>query len=339
MLTEIFYERYRDRLIWDSVEPAERGLLVQCFRLMSEQLFPSDEEQFWSDLHNRISMELGLESLSPEVPKYVRNRPVSNFKAMTRQYMLREFDVRWDADVFMKARISIVELAFRKRGEEVAFENRQFAAHNNQVATIRATITGHDVGAALTLHGHDKRAALNAHVNTAFNGTVGELNERLRRAGVPLHYHSGFFQISSDELTTNEIEEPFWQAIATPLWASVDTDMKQAIDDRDSGGRDPAWHAAKALESTIKIISDQKGWTHGGEKGAQNYVENLASKKAALIETWEADILKRFFSGPRKDFAHGVGSAPIPKLSPAQTQWAIEFAMSWIKALVRRSGL
>jgi hypothetical protein len=44
-------------------------------------------------------------------------------------------------------------------------------------------------------------------------------------------------------------------------------------------------------ESTIKIISDEKGWTHGGEKGAHNYIDNLGSKKAGpFIESWETQL-------------------------------------------------
>jgi hypothetical protein len=66
-------------------------------------------------------------------------------------------------------------------------------------------------------------------------------------------------------------------------WENVDVDMKEAIDRRDNGDRDPAFYAARALESTIKIISDTKGWIHGGEKGAHNYIDNLASKRAGRL--------------------------------------------------------
>jgi hypothetical protein len=45
-----------------------------------------------------------------------------------------------------------------------------------------------------------------------------------------------------------------------------------AFDLRDSQGRDPAFYAARALESTIKIISDDKQLTTGREKGAANYI-------------------------------------------------------------------
>lgn len=113
--------------------------------------------------------------------------------------------------------------------------------------------------------------------------------------------------------------------------------MKEAVDLRDSGGRDPAWYAAKALESAIKIISTEKGWTHGTEKGAHNFIDNLASKRAnEFIAKWEAEILKQFFTSVRNPFGHGAGSDKLPELSDQQTNWAIEFCMSWTKSLVER---
>jgi len=113
--------------------------------------------------------------------------------------------------------------------------------------------------------------------------------------------------------------------------------MKEAIDRRDSNGRDPAFYAARALESTIKIISNQKGWTYGGEKGAQNYIDHLGSKKNKLfINEWEKQSLTDFFRDIRNPFGHGPGSEEMPALSSQQTDWAIEFCMIWIKNLIKR---
>jgi hypothetical protein len=62
----------------------------------------------------------------------------------------------------------------------------------------------------------------------------------------------------------------------------VDHDIKEAIDLRDTHGRDPAFYAARALESTIKIISDEKGLSTAKERGAHNYIDNL--KRDGFIE-------------------------------------------------------
>ena len=113
--------------------------------------------------------------------------------------------------------------------------------------------------------------------------------------------------------------------------------MKEAFDRRDGRDRDPALYAAKALESTIKIISDDKGWTHGGEKGAHSYIDNLGSEKnGRFVTPWERDALKAFFTFVRNPLGHGPGNEPMPELSAQQTDWAIETCMSWIKTLIGR---
>jgi hypothetical protein len=140
-----------------------------------------------------------------------------------------------------------------------------------------------------------------------------------------------------DALILTQVEKPFWDLIADGMWMNVDTDMKEAIDRRDNNGRDPAFYAAKALESAIKIISDQKGASTGHEKGAHNYIDNLISARAGrFIDQWEADALKSLFKDNRNPFGHGPGSAPMPQLNAQQTEWVIETCMSWTKSLVRR---
>jgi hypothetical protein len=130
---------------------------------------------------------------------------------------------------------------------------------------------------------------------------------------------------------------PFWEITSHALWKNVDIDMKEAIDRRDNGGRDPGFYAAKALESAIKIISDKNGFTRGTEKGAADYLDNLVSaKNGRFIEVWESDALKGLFSKVRNPFGHGPGGEPMPELSPEQTNWTIETCMSWTKSLVRR---
>ena len=138
-------------------------------------------------------------------------------------------------------------------------------------------------------------------------------------------------------LTLGQVEKPFWDIVADPVWRNVDIDMQNAIDLRDNNGPNPVFHAAKALESTIKIISAQKGANNGKEKGAHNYIDNLRSERAGrFIEQWEADALKSVFTDIRNPHGHGPGPAPMPQLNPQQTDWVIENCMSWIKSLVRR---
>ncbi|AXI44525.1 hypothetical protein C1J02_19605 [Sulfitobacter sp. SK011] len=169
--------------------------------------------------------------------------------------------------------------------------------------------------------------------------SANELNKRFRDARFPLHYHNGFVQIEADKLISTEIEQPFWSLVSEPLWENVDLDMKEALDQRDSGGKDPALYAAKALESTIKIISSELNITHGKENGAHNFIENIGKKDVGFIRSWEADFLKSYFTKVRNPLGHGPGKEEMPRLTAEQTNWAIESAMSWIKLLVQRYTL
>jgi hypothetical protein len=59
-------------------------------------------------------------------------------------------------------------------------------------------------------------------------------------------------------------------------------------------------------------------------------------KRENLIEDWEADALKAFFSKVRNPLSHGPGTAPMVSLNRQQTDWAIESCMTWAKSLIRR---
>jgi hypothetical protein len=172
-------------------------------------------------------------------------------------------------------------------------------------------------------------------MNMFWQAAVNELNERLRQAGCKLHYHNGFIQMATDETVTQQIEEPFWKLVTDPKWTNVDQDIKEAIDLRDTNGRDPAFYAAKALESAIKIISNEKQLTTGNERGAANYIDDL--KRGGLVEDWESDALKSFFSKVRNPLGHGPGDGSMPSLNKQQTDWAIETCMTWVKSLIRRT--
>lgn len=297
----------------------------------------------WKLLHDRLSRELGVNELSQRYYSYTQKNalgqewPVSGWFSWDHicgQFVTATFTGQTDPDRFIKERISFVELALRLRSDEIAQANTQLpqaladAARRDAEPPRRLRLPGSAV---------DGVKALNATLNSNFESQVAELNERFRRANAPLTYHNGFIQVSLDGIVEQQIAKPFWDLVAAPLWKNVDIDMKEALDRRDSNDKDPAFFAAKALESAIKIISDSKGWTRGTEKGAAQYIDNLVSKSnGSYLNVWEGDILKDYFSKVRNSVSHGPGSAPMPELTLAQTDWAIESAMSWVRTLVRR---
>lgn len=344
MLTDIFAYRYSKAALWEAYTEAESRLIVQAFRLVEERVIPirrDDAEEKYKKIHDDLSMELGVRELSPRTNGWnaIRMDLVCNTFMMATP--LRGVN----ADEFIKQRMSFIELAFRMRDEELSaysagLPGRIEAAireEGQRRASLRkAGVQTVDVDVDVDIV-RQRVTGETEHPNAEFRSVVDELNERFRRAGTRLNYHNGFIQLGGDEIAEREVERPFWNFVANPNWRNVDTDMKEAFDRRDAGGRDPALYAAKALESTIKIISDDRKWTHGGEKGAHNYIENLGAKKnGKFITQWEADALKSYFTFVRNPLGHGPGNEPMPELTTQQTNWAIETCMSWIKTLIGR---
>ena len=340
MLTDIFAYRYANVPLFNEMTEPLRRLLVQGFRILSEQIQPfysqgkpcEKGKVYWSALNKQLAMELGLTDLSkthfPSTTSW-QGSPRTTMHPYTDEricsnWMFQPLPVNCAADEYIKQRLSLIELGFRKKAQQISALNLIFP---NEILKAELGKNSYRI-AGLQLANDD--------MNKTFQQNVDELNARFQQAGTPLNYHNGFIQIAQDKLTQQEVETPFWSLVTSDKWSNVDVDMKNAIDLRDSGGRDPALYAARALESTIKIISSEKGWTNGKENGAANFIENVGSKKNGFIEPWEAEILKLFFSKVRNPIGHGPGEAPMPTLTPQQTQAAIEFCMSQCKNLISR---
>jgi hypothetical protein len=94
----------------------------------------------------------------------------------------------------------------------------------------------------------------------------------------------------------------------------------------------------RALESAIKLVSDEAGASTGKERGAANYIDNLLSDRSGrLLRGWESEVLKALFRDVRNPMSHGGGAVAPEPLTSAQTTWVIESCMSWIKRLSGRS--
>lgn len=346
LLTDIFAFRYANRKLWDAFGTKEKRLLVQAFSVVKDMNsyygYKGNEDPvakaFWKSLHDRISVELGLQKLSPTVFSYQtmhQGKQTSwthshTWLTVCENWLVQSPARNEDVDAFVKERLSLVEVAMRDQELAVSKANSELP---QKILEAKRRPSG---GLRVPGDPEDGLKAWNRKRNESFQARVDELNTRFRQAGCKLHYHNGFIQISEDDLLLKEAEEPFWRLVSDPMWKNVDTDMKEAIDRRDGGERDPAWYAARALESTIKIISSEKGWTHGRENGAHNYIDNLAKKDAKFIERWESDALKSIFTELRNPFGHGPGSAEMPELTPQQIDLAIELCISWAKSLIKR---
>jgi hypothetical protein len=119
-----------------------------------------------------------------------------------------------------------------------------------------------------------------------------------------VHLSQCLFQVAADDISNARIAKPFWEIVADPKWAVVDQEMKEACDRLDRGQSDAVTYATRGLESAIKIISDEHGWSTGSERGAVNYIENLQSERSGrFIATWEADALKAIFRHLRNPYS------------------------------------
>ena len=354
-LTDIFARRYRDTRLWTHFGENERRLLVQASRIVGEQLFHEIHQHgVWDHLNKTLSMELGVTNLSDLsatsparlLPQQSIHPLPSPAASVCQDFMRAPYNDSVCPDRFVKERLSFVEIAFREKEDQVAADNAGLD-QAVQEAALRAArvVPGRHASRDRRLKAVDRRywsekeiRDANERLNRTLESACHELNVRFRQAEANLHYHNGLIQLGSDSMTEEQIEQPFWSLLRSSEWQSVDREMKEAIDLRDTGRRDPAFCAAKALESTIKIISDSRDWTSGKERSAVSYLDNLrARKNGEFIAQWEHDILREFFTAVRNPAAHGAGSDQPVRLSEEQTDWAIGFCMIWIRNLIRRT--
>jgi hypothetical protein len=313
-ITDIFAKRYEElRFNRHLAENVISPTVVQASYIFFHDVQPTLKftDEFFRRVNLLLSRELGLQSLDE-----YSGLGVDDTETRTCYLFLsRPFQPfgTWhrEPNYFCKTRLSMLEILFR---EAEALVRKGYVP----AASARNPVDGSKVKGVMT-------------------EAIKELKARLRANHTGLDYTNGLLHLASDELTTERIAAPFWEIVTDPKWAVVDQEMKEAFDRLDHGHDDAFTHATDALESTIKIISDEKGWTRGTEKGASNYIDNLVKDRGGrFIEAWESDALKAIFTKLRNPHRHGGGSNPPDPLSNAQQTWAIESCMTWIKSLVRR---
>lgn len=339
MLTDIFAERYFDTPLSSTYDERKRRFMVQSFKIITEQLFPlyidgheiEHSKNSLEDVSSRLAMELGIDSLSPLYTGTHRNSLSQIIKTFLQTHPIDYSD----ADTFIKKRISFVELAFRHFETQTKDANAKLPIKLKDIQQNKLNEMARSLKVAVLSNEYFIES--NRKQNEKLRENVYELNQRLRQGAFPLTYHNGFIQFSDDVQINQQIKQPFWTAIADIKWSNVEADMLEAIDRRDNRRPEAALSAAKALESTIKIIASERNATTEKERGAVNFIEALAADKGGqLIARWEANVLRNFFGEVRNKLGHGPGLGEPTVLSKEQDDWAIETCMSWIKSLINR---
>lgn len=320
MITDVFYKRYAFPMLHsDKLPAAAQTFFRQAALILLHDVAPllSSRDEIFRSSHQRLTRELGAGFLADG--ETYEDRCIS--------FVGEAYDLWNDrhgtADWFFKLRLSAVELLFRE------IEARCKSVCPTGTPSLWEQIAKKR-GSAIA-------GSQDVTLPDATRAAVEELNVRFREARIPLSYHNGLIQFTNNEFTTDQIEKPFWDILSEQKWKNADSDMKEALDRRDNSKSDAAFYALKALESVVKIISDERGWTRGKENGAAAYIDNLVSQSnGRFIDVWEADAMKFLFGQIRNPQGHGAGSQAPLLLSTQQSSFVIECAMSWIKSLAQR---
>lgn len=317
MITDVFYKRYPEAWHFgEGVPPEVAQIIRQAAIIMFDDVAPCipDNAPLFERPDKQLARELGMSALG----RYDSARNCAEF--LDEPYDLWN-DQHGRPEMFVKLRLSLIELLVRQ-AEEIL---KNYAAPQANTKGWRAAFKG-----------KSQEPIIDRGLKALDEG-VAELNRRFRAARMPFEYHNGIIQRIDDQLTNRQIDAPFWDLVSADKWKNVDVDMKEAFDRRDAGKSDAAFHALRALESTIKIISHDLGRTRGKERGASEFVDKLVAKNPdRYIEVWESDALKALFKDLRNPMGHGAGSSASIQLTAQQTTFVIESAMSWIKSLIRR---
>lgn len=255
LITDTFFKRHAEYYFYASETQPEWG---QCLRqiglIISQDVWPlaPDREALFNVPHSRLTRELGIRLAQGDTA----NSQCAAF--IVEPYNLWD-DAHRDAEWFLKTRLSLIELIFREAESQL----QNCVIKDGQIKWFNGFRTTAQLNVLLSENSVKLVAA------------IGELNYRLREAKLPFSYHNGMLQLVDDDLSAQQIENPFWELMADPKWRNVDSDIKNAIDRRDSHKTDAAFPALKAVESTIKIICGTKGWSTGKEIGAGAFIAHL----------------------------------------------------------------
>ena len=333
-LTDIFARRYEDYPLITNYTEGERRFLFQAWTICRRDVLPLERgpgalreaNQGYERAHTLLAHELGIPHLAD---------PIGNsgnaFREFQRSYdqlcelFLTQGPSRGSgADIHFKIQLSLVELLFRTRWQQIE-ANRQSLAQR--------AVRQHWSGDRFTVETQNAD-----EVQSWYQEGVDELNQRFRLERFPLEYHNGYVQVSEDGRIRAEIETPFWGTVARAPWETLSAEMAEAVDARDNGRRDAAFRAVCALESAMKVVARNRNWTKAKEPtGVGSWMRLLGEAHTGpFYADWECTVLNQLIQQARNPFGHGAGQDPVPELPAEQTRWAIESCMSWIKLTIAR---
>lgn len=342
MITDVFINRYPTLEIdipapffvqlfnlYDDHHLGIKKALLEKFEGYDYSSYIDEHIRIIAFAHKKISNELGYANL--DKPQYQEGKRDYNDHRIIKHYI-------HDKDINPLEKLSFLEILFRDAEQHLRSElesvedtlpDYQYQALCFEMMHGPKVYNSHRIKAEDILPKQKMKKEALSNIQT-------EIAERLKLHKIPLAYHNGYFQQSFDPVIEEKISEPVWKLIAAPKFKNVEIDLLEALDRYNNLDRDPAFYAAKALESMIKIICADKGLTKGREKGAGDFLSYLNSKDhGPIITNDERNELTSMFR-VRNSEGHGPGGEKMPSLTSEQAHRYIHAAMIWIYTLAHR---
>ena len=318
--------------LYDSPELGIKKILLEKIEDYPYSTYADEHIRIISQSMKKLCNELGLENLNKSEYKepsygYEDYRVFKNFI--------------YDESVNLLSKLSLFEIIFRDTEKhllnEICFAKDNIPKYKEQLKEIeekilKENIRYHNEGREKL----EKILPLLEEKEKILIEMKDVINQRLGLSNIGLSYRNGFFQFESDEILEEKIEKPFWNLLANPKYKNVETDILEALNRYDKSDRDSAFYAAKALESMIKIVCEEKKLVTGRERGAGDFISHLNSKgNGKILLNEEKEELVSMFR-IRNTYGHGPGSNSMPNLTSTQEYRYIRSAMVWIYSLSER---
>ncbi|MBV1834591.1 STM4504/CBY_0614 family protein [Novacetimonas pomaceti] len=158
---------------------------------------------------------------------------------------------------------------------------------------------------------YDYRRDDNSEANA--KGAIAEINTRMRAAGLGYEYDGEIIRIDS-ELVHAEAVKPALELLREKRYAGPEQEFRAAYEHYRKGkNKEAVTEAAKAFESTMKVILAKRGWPHNATDPANKLIAALYKHKL-IPDYWQnamaglRTLLESAIPTPRnKSSAHGQG--------------------------------
>lgn len=159
-------------------------------------------------------------------------------------------------------------------------------------------------GIDLMTRGYDYRDINSAKASSMADSAIEELNHRFNESGVGYQYEKGMIVRIDSTYTHSEIVKPTLDLLRGEDYSGVNDEFLRAHEHYRNGNYKEALNETlKALESTLKVICNNKGWSCD-EKDTVKKLLDVCFEKELIPGFWQSH-----FSSLRSTLESGVPTA------------------------------